>query len=40
MYIFIFNENKLPENTEDDIKNLTTEQIQDYVIKELGQEWI
>nr|DAN24056.1 MAG TPA: DNA polymerase B Like Replicative Helicase [Caudoviricetes sp.] len=39
MYTYLYyNENrKLPENTEDDIKNLTTEQIQDYVIKRLGQ---
>ena len=36
-YLYYHENRKLPENTDDDLKNLSTEQIQDYVIKHLGQ---
>ena len=36
-YLYYHENRKLPENTDDDLKNLSTEQIQDYVIKRLGQ---
>ena len=36
-YLYYHENRKLPENTDDDLKNLSTEQIQDYVVKRLGQ---